>query len=367
MNIEKIQQIESGHPFFSVIVPIYNNARELKKCIDSILAQSCRNFELILVDDGSTDETCFICDRYAEEDTRVTVIHKSNEGVVAARNDGLFLAKGSYIYYIDADDWIEKNLLQEAIRVLKTPEPPDIFIFGHTIALKRGMSISNTWPLESGMYNKEQLKKKIYPWMMRTFDKVKGQQLISPSLCDKIIQRDLLLAHYCRDTSLFYREDLVCSYECVYFADKIYFSNSNFYVYNRCSESSMYRKYHKDLLQNNKLVTQYIYNHLGKFGEEAIKQQIDELDFDGVMIAACQEIRFSSSLWNAAYRFKEQLQDHEIFPVCSVENLSFPRKCCVLLLSYRVVYPAFLAIKLLYTVKRILRKWRGRDRSSRKH
>lgn len=100
---------------FSVIVPIYNVEKYLRKCIDSILKQTYRNFELILVDDGSPDECPNICDEYAKNDKRIKVIHKENEGLVAARNTGIKEAVGDYICYVDGDDWISEVLLETVL------------------------------------------------------------------------------------------------------------------------------------------------------------------------------------------------------------------------------------------------------------
>lgn len=94
-------------PMISVIVPVYNTEKYLDRCIQSILAQTYSNFELLLVDDGSTDSSGAICDRYAEQDSRVRVFHKPNGGVSSARNLGLDNAKGEWITFVDSDDWIE--------------------------------------------------------------------------------------------------------------------------------------------------------------------------------------------------------------------------------------------------------------------
>lgn len=94
----------------SIIVPIYNVAAYLPKCIDSILNQSFKNFELILVNDGSTDGCEVICDRYAELDARIIVIHKANGGVSSARNAGLDTATGNYIGFVDPDDYIDADM-----------------------------------------------------------------------------------------------------------------------------------------------------------------------------------------------------------------------------------------------------------------
>lgn len=99
----------------SVIVPVYNVEGVLHYCIDSILAQSFSEFELILVDDGSSDGSGILCDEYAARDKRITVIHKENGGVSSARNTGIKASSGDYICFIDSDDYIAKNYLEELI------------------------------------------------------------------------------------------------------------------------------------------------------------------------------------------------------------------------------------------------------------
>lgn len=96
----------------SVIIPVYNAEKYLEKCINSILVQSFERFELILVDDGSTDSSGTICDSYAERDSRVKAFHKQNEGVSAARDFGVAHSKGEYIAFIDADDYIAEDYLK---------------------------------------------------------------------------------------------------------------------------------------------------------------------------------------------------------------------------------------------------------------
>lgn len=93
----------------SVIVPVYNVEKYLRQCVDSIINQSYKNLQIILIDDGSKDKSGKICDEYAKKDKRIEVIHKENAGVSAARNTGLDNAKGEWVTFIDSDDWIEKN------------------------------------------------------------------------------------------------------------------------------------------------------------------------------------------------------------------------------------------------------------------
>lgn len=103
----------------SVIVPAYNVEKYIKKCVESILSQTYKDIELILVDDGSKDQTGKICDMYADRDSRVKVVHKINTGVSDSRNQGVIQSIGDYICFIDADDWIEEDYFESVINELK--------------------------------------------------------------------------------------------------------------------------------------------------------------------------------------------------------------------------------------------------------
>ena len=103
----------------SVIVPIYKFEKYLKRCVDSLLAQSYSDFELILVDDGSPDNCGSICEEYAAKDKRIRVIHKENGGLSDARNAGLRIAKGEYVAFVDSDDWVATNYLETLLKVIE--------------------------------------------------------------------------------------------------------------------------------------------------------------------------------------------------------------------------------------------------------
>ena len=102
----------------SVIVPIYNTEKYLKRCINSIIIQSYKNLEIILVNDGSTDSSGIICDEFKKMDSRIRVIHKKNKGAADARNVGLEAATGQYISFIDSDDWIKPDLMEYLYDIL---------------------------------------------------------------------------------------------------------------------------------------------------------------------------------------------------------------------------------------------------------
>lgn len=113
-------------PKISVIIPVYNVESYLSKCIDSILCQTYTDFELLLVDDGSSDASGKICDMYKENDNRIRVFHKKNEGVSKARNLALNNALGEFVIFVDSDDWIEPNTFE---LVLNQLENFDILFF----------------------------------------------------------------------------------------------------------------------------------------------------------------------------------------------------------------------------------------------
>lgn len=101
------------HPKVSVIVAIYNMERVMRRCVESLLAQTLQDFELLLIDDGSTDGSAAICDEYAARDSRVRAIHKNNEGVASARQCGIDHAQGEYTIHADPDDWVEPDMLKQ--------------------------------------------------------------------------------------------------------------------------------------------------------------------------------------------------------------------------------------------------------------
>lgn len=114
----------------SIIVPIYNVENYLERCVESLINQTFSNLEIILVNDGSPDKSPLICDEYKEKDERIKVIHKVNGGLSDARNAGLKVSTGEYIIFVDSDDYIELNLVEEAIKVAEKNNS-DVVIWGY--------------------------------------------------------------------------------------------------------------------------------------------------------------------------------------------------------------------------------------------
>lgn len=173
--------------FFSVIVPVFNGERYIKECVDSILVQSCPDFELILVDDGSTDGSGDLCDRYAASDERVTVIHQKNRGQTAARQAGVSCACGEYAICVDADDWIAPGFLEDAQRELEKNRV-DLISYGFKyVEGKKHKEVQE--PVPEGIYREKELKQIIYPCILQ------GENMDNMlfSIWGKVIRRQILL------------------------------------------------------------------------------------------------------------------------------------------------------------------------------
>lgn len=131
-------------PLISVVVPVYNVEQYLPRCLDSILAQTFSNFELILVDDGSVDNCGAICDEYARKHNCIRVVHQKNSGVSVARNTALDLAQGQYVAFCDSDDFWEPNLLEVSINTM-TSEQADCVLFGFNTYTDDGLVKSHIY------------------------------------------------------------------------------------------------------------------------------------------------------------------------------------------------------------------------------
>jgi glycosyltransferase involved in cell wall biosynthesis len=118
-NVNNSINMENPYILFSIIIPVYNDDIHLPRCLDSILSQTYQEFECLLIDDGSTDNCYVLCDSYSNKDKRIIVYHKENEGISKTRQFGLDRAKGSYIFFIDSDDWIESSYFDNVYKVIK--------------------------------------------------------------------------------------------------------------------------------------------------------------------------------------------------------------------------------------------------------
>lgn len=222
----------------SIIVPVYNISSFLSQCIESILAQTYKNYELILIDDGSTDGSEHICDEFAENDKRINVIHKKNEGLVRARKTGIDRASGEFIAYVDGDDWLEPNMLERLYETM-IKENVDIVMCG------RYEDTGDTHRqvfhgIKEGRYDRQALLENVYPNMI-----VNGAFFewgIFPSVWDKLFKKECLEKHQLVvDDRLTMGEDAACTYPAILNANSIYVLHDCLYHY-RQSINSMVKQ-----------------------------------------------------------------------------------------------------------------------------
>ena len=157
-------QMDSLENMISVIIPVYNVEKYLQRCVDSILNQTYRDLELVLVDDGSLDNSGLMCDAYAAQDPRVRVIHKENGGVSSARNAGLDAAKGDYITFVDSDDYIDACMYE---KMMAKAEMHNCDVVMCDCVKEFGdRSVVYSHEIRAGFYDAVQLRKEYYPHLL---------------------------------------------------------------------------------------------------------------------------------------------------------------------------------------------------------
>ncbi|HNS33024.1 MAG TPA: glycosyltransferase family 2 protein, partial [bacterium] len=147
-------------PLVSIIVPVYNAEKYIEKCSESLLGQSYKNLEIILVDDGSTDASGRMCDGYARKDSRVRVIHKDNGGVSDARNSGMHKVTGKYLCFLDSDDYLEAETIENAVKIAER-ENVDAVIWSYYadfVDCNGKLEFSRKVSLSNGIYSKNGVK-----------------------------------------------------------------------------------------------------------------------------------------------------------------------------------------------------------------
>ena len=233
----------------SVIVPVYNVEKYLNKCIDSILQQCYSNFEILLVDDGSTDSSSVICEEYAKADSRVRVIHKKNGGLSSARKCGVENALGQYIMFVDGDDWIEQNTLSDTFSVIEK-HGVDCVLFSYTKEYEN-KSIPLSILSEDFFADTEEKVLKIY----HRFFGLIGEELATPEFADsfspccmKLYKREFALNGKYYDTrEVGSSEDSLFNIYALKDAKTLYYLNKPLYHYRKNNSSSLTNGYRKDL------------------------------------------------------------------------------------------------------------------------
>ena len=152
-----------SHILISVLIRVYNVEKTLDRCIQSFLRQTFQNFEIILINDGSTDGSGAICDEYAKKYKNIKVIHKENEGLGPTRNCGILAAQGEYIYHCDSDDWVKEDLLEKTYSAIKQTDS-DMVLFGYDLFTEKDgkLNFYNTTGLKARSLSKKSDIQKLF-------------------------------------------------------------------------------------------------------------------------------------------------------------------------------------------------------------
>lgn len=238
------------NPIISVIIPIYNVELYLGRCIESIIAQSYAYWEIILANDGSTDRSQLISEKYASTNRNITVWNLPHKGVSAARNLALSKAQGSYVCFVDADDELHPDFFKLAIEVFEQQASIDIVHVDHYRVSKQSRSIVHSkW---SGLYDSQQIRADIIPDIVGPSDKDLGQRYVFTSVWGLIVRKELA-AKCSFDETLFMMEDKLYLAEILQKSRHIYFSNEALYLYHMNQGSAM-STYHSNLNDNMKML-----------------------------------------------------------------------------------------------------------------
>lgn len=236
-------------PKVSVIIPVYNTENYLRECLDSVLAQTFTDFEVLVINDGSTDGSGRICDEYAQKDARVKVFHKENGGVSSARNLGLDHAKGDWVCFVDSDDEVLEDALQNYVNCIKSTDA-DIIISNYIVKYENG--IENSVKVRIGtsdLQNNDLIK-----------DIIDGK--IHGSLCNKIIKADIL-KKFRFDPDITYMEDKFLLIKMLLREPNVFFMNKSTYVYWQRPDSAT-NKISSKSIASVKKVYDYLINKLDK-------------------------------------------------------------------------------------------------------
>ncbi len=246
--------MNSHCPTISVIVPVYNVENYLQKCIESILKQRFTDFELLLINDGSTDNSGDICDKYALRDSRIQVFHKSNGGVSSARNLGLKNAKGKYIHFIDSDDWIENDTFLTISKIIQK-DNIDIIQFGYK-------KIHPTFNEEYGQ------KSSLF------FDSLKryaNSNCFNYSVSFCIIKKNIINDNNIQfSENIKYAEDQEFIIKCISFANYIQVLPDLFYNYLMRENSAMSHKANLNKAADHILATQNLIHYQEQVPEKSL-------------------------------------------------------------------------------------------------
>ncbi len=294
----------------SVVVPVYNADQYLKQCLDSIQRQTLKDIEIIIIDDGSTDGSAFICRQYLA-DRRFSYYYKENEGLAAARADGIERASGEYIGFIDSDDWIEPDMYEKMYEAAKCNDS-DI-VFCNCLENEDGYKFIPE--MRSGAFDREQIKKDILPRTLAYIGKNGSKRAIRWCNWLRIYKRELIEKNNIQFDRRFRRsQDLQFTYETTLVAQRYYYLGDDYLLHNRVVGDSLSRGYTKNMWNLYVPLIERLYKDTEEFTEMDLMPQMHLRAF--FFVTDCIENEMKQSCPNdMAIRIKliEKIMNH---PIC---------------------------------------------------
>lgn len=319
-------------PKFSVIIPIYNVEKYLCKCIDSVLDQAFTDFEVILVDDGSPDRCPEICDVYSKKDSRVRVIHKENGGVSSARRDGVSIATGEYLVFIDGDDRVTEDFFE----VISEHSDVDIIRFG-CIVERIGGVMQNRFPKErEGLYRKSDIAKEIFPYLIQS----KSASYYCPSLWRHVFKRELYVLNMVSDVNIKIGEDGACVIPCIYHAKSMYCAHKCIYIYNY-NETSATKGKNVFPIDGPALIAEHLKAHMD-MSDCDFKQQLDRKIVHELFLVVTSQFNGSFSYKETVNNIRQELK----LPLYqeAIRSASFPESLKAEIMKITLQYELFFLI-----------------------
>ena len=318
----------------SVIVPVFNGEKSIKRCIHSILLSSFSNLEIILIDDGSTDNSGNLCDSLANEDDRVFVYHLKNSGVSKARNFGVSKAKGKYLAFIDCDDYITDDYFLELYKNI-TENQSDLAI--GSIANVYGTKISYVYSQESVIKLTDKSKKN-----MQNFLELNQNYLlygpVNKLYITNYIKKNNII--FPEDTS--YGEDLLFNLSYMKCCNVISYKRRPVYFYDHSNEFSLSKKYREDLFENGlrlNLALKLFFEDISYFGEDE-KKYIYRRVFDDAYnsIFNLWNDKCKLSFFEKVRRVNYILKNEEVCTACNIADINDYSKFYVFLIKHKKVF-----------------------------
>lgn len=244
----------------SIIVPVYNVEKYLTQCLDSIVNQTYRNIEIVCVDDGSTDSSGIICDEYAKKDRRIKVIHNENEGASAARNIALKKINGEYVMFVDGDDWIDKDVCECCINVLRQHDV-DLILWSYAREYGSLVKPKRIFEFSSKYFNNQEVFKKIFRRCIGLY----GDELSCVENMDSIItiwgklyNRNIIKDLFFKDIQEIGTEDTLFNIYAMYNVKSAFYIDRYMYHYRRDNVVSLTSMYRADLYMRWQRLYDYI-------------------------------------------------------------------------------------------------------------